>query len=605
MRWSYLVPRVLLVTLVWAFFVLAFDPLLRWGMQKSATSINGATVDVARVQTHFFPPRLEVINVGITDPDHPETNRAQFGTLSLNVDGAALAHRRLVIEEAQLLGLEFDTARLTPGEVAVKDEEDTGPSWVGIAWEGVQNRLQDVGRRWIAGALEQAKTEFDPKKLETVQLAKSLETKWETRIKLYETRLKEIEQRIEALEDGVKTKGNTLERVQAWQRVAQEVQSLIAEAQRTRNELAGLYNEAGVDVQSLTLAQGRDVQAIKKKVQVLKLDRNAITESLVGEDVVRQMQEVNLWVKIIREKFSQLTAIKKPPRSRGIDIEFSKPETGPSFVLQRLAISGVATIDKQRVPYSGTVNDITSNPKLWGKPTRFNLHMQGPHPTDIIASVDRSGDHAIWKLKLSGELPEPKSLKLGESDGLGLQIAAGNTIWEAELILDGEQLAGELSILQQSVRITPIGENRNEIQTVAFEWDERRLLQDALAAAVADVNHIDMKVTLAGTLKEPQWRVHSNLGDEVAAGLTAHMKQQFDQHQAMLLQQVDQLAQAETAKLRAKLDTRFREVAAKLNLSEGKAQQLVQQFANRPLEIGGRPLEIGGRPVNLEGLFRR
>ncbi len=36
MRWKYLIPRVVIVGLVWSFFVWAFDPILRWTLAGTA-----------------------------------------------------------------------------------------------------------------------------------------------------------------------------------------------------------------------------------------------------------------------------------------------------------------------------------------------------------------------------------------------------------------------------------------------------------------------------------------------------------------------------------------------------------------------------------------
>ena len=41
MRWSYIIPRFILLVLVWAFFFFAFDPLLKMGIVKGLEGQSG------------------------------------------------------------------------------------------------------------------------------------------------------------------------------------------------------------------------------------------------------------------------------------------------------------------------------------------------------------------------------------------------------------------------------------------------------------------------------------------------------------------------------------------------------------------------------------
>ena len=60
MRWSYIIPRLIIVGLLWGFLVYGVDPLLRYSTVQSLQTVTGAKVDVAELQTTYFPPSFSI-----------------------------------------------------------------------------------------------------------------------------------------------------------------------------------------------------------------------------------------------------------------------------------------------------------------------------------------------------------------------------------------------------------------------------------------------------------------------------------------------------------------------------------------------------------------
>ncbi len=50
MRWTYVIPRLVIVALIWAFMAFGFDPLLRYSAIQSLQAVTGAKVDIASVR---------------------------------------------------------------------------------------------------------------------------------------------------------------------------------------------------------------------------------------------------------------------------------------------------------------------------------------------------------------------------------------------------------------------------------------------------------------------------------------------------------------------------------------------------------------------------
>src|SRR5262245_36220869 len=99
MRWGYIVPRVILVAAIWAFFTYGFDPTLRLGAVFSAQKGVGAKVEIGAIKTRFNPLSLLASNVAVANRNAPGTNLIEFESLSLELSGAGLARKALIVDE--------------------------------------------------------------------------------------------------------------------------------------------------------------------------------------------------------------------------------------------------------------------------------------------------------------------------------------------------------------------------------------------------------------------------------------------------------------------------------------------------------------------------
>ncbi len=65
MRWTYLISRLLVVGLVWAFVAFGMDPLLRFSAVQTLQTVTGAKADVGNLSTTFFPPSVSIRNLAV------------------------------------------------------------------------------------------------------------------------------------------------------------------------------------------------------------------------------------------------------------------------------------------------------------------------------------------------------------------------------------------------------------------------------------------------------------------------------------------------------------------------------------------------------------
>ncbi|MCA9109720.1 MAG: hypothetical protein KDA52_07220, partial [Planctomycetaceae bacterium] len=223
LRWSYLVPRVLIATIIWAFFAFGFDPLLRYGLVSTGESIIGAKVDVASLTTQLSPPELRLSHVEMADPRRTNDNLFDFGELRVRLAGEPLLHRKYVIEEATLDGLRVNADRLSDGSLDPTEDSagegmDLGP---------LKRQLELVGLRWYDDLVATAKKELDPGSLETVQVTNAIEEEWRTRIDDLKLRIDELQERIDGMQDVTRVKGKPLEQLDAYARASDDLKQLL------------------------------------------------------------------------------------------------------------------------------------------------------------------------------------------------------------------------------------------------------------------------------------------------------------------------------------------------------------------------------------------
>ena len=101
--------------------------------RQSLTGVNGAEVNIERLDVSVFGGRASAEGIQATDPAKPTHNRVAVSKLTADVSVWDLLLGRLVLDDVELSGVAFDQARATPGEVvqapaAGEEEEAFDPS---------------------------------------------------------------------------------------------------------------------------------------------------------------------------------------------------------------------------------------------------------------------------------------------------------------------------------------------------------------------------------------------------------------------------------------------------------------------------------------------
>ncbi|MFN9049487.1 MAG: TIGR03545 family protein [Planctomyces sp.] len=564
MRWKWIVPRLLIAFSIWAFIHWGMDPLLRWTAVSALQSVTGARVDIRRVVTTFFPPSIDIQQTAVASARRRGRNLFEFDRMSLQLENRSLSQRRFVISDGRIENLQFDTWRSDDGQLekpATPVVEE--PSWA-------SEKLKELGDEWLTQLSEQARAQLDPNTLETWRLGSEVYEKWDVRFEDLTDRARDLEPRVRSLSEQFKLakEGSTVDQIEKYLEVAREADLVLQDARRLQNDLKQMAPEVRTDFESINQARLNDQQMIQQKIALLKPDGRRISQALLGRDVYLRVQEMLTWFELFRSYQSELTQQVQPPRNPGRTWPVLPVSLGPAFHARKISLSGNMSIDRDLVPWQAVLSDITSDPRLLGKPAVLEASAAGPRPLQLKYTVDATTD--VLRSELTAELRDPQGFALAAGRRQKARFEAGlsNLTWTAEVALTGNDMSGFIQLV-------------SDIDRLSFEAsdDVRPEILEAANEALHDIQSLDVVLALTGTLQKPDIVLSTELGDQIASGIQTAVMHQLDRARARLLEEADRQATAQLARLRTRFGEEYNRLAKENEQLITQVQEVTQLLA--------------------------
>ncbi len=600
MRWTYILPRAILIGLVWAFFKFGFDPVVRHGMVYSGQRAARAKVEIADLATTFFSPSLTASKIAVADRKHPGTNLVEFSDLRGKVELQPFLKKSFIVEEATVSGMKWGTKRADSG-LLPGDEPDLSDDTDSEMVDKLKQELLSRGKDWLAGLADRAKLDFDPNQFETVRLGQELEERWPKEFDQYDEALDALKARVDALRKSVNVKGsNELEKLQRYGKATQEAEQVLRELETFRVQIGQTMRQAKADLDALKDAQGHDLKKIKEKADLLNLDPNEVTELLLGPVLTSRLETTIGWAKFLRERIRLATDEPKPERQRGEFITFSRKEELPLLLIRLLNIDGEGEFSGERLGFKGTVSGITTNPKIHGKPIVIRMNASGidgsmtdskTAPLTLASHADNgeaqdtatgaltvqlkaifdfTGDTPKQQLVLSYKEPRPDHQEIGKPESIQLAMASRDTSCLANINLDGDDLSGKIHFRQALESITA------KLGTKRFKGDEIALT--VIRDVVSGIHKVDADMQISGSMLKPKFQLHSSLGTDLSSGLNTAFARQLENARQDMLVRFDREAAKRTDKLNQLYDEQLEKLTGKLQFQKSDIQNLAQTF---------------------------
>lgn len=595
LRLGYVLPRLALLAALYLLAEHGSGWALRWAIVGAGERAVGARVELDRAEVSVLKTRVSLAGFRAADPGDPMTNAVEFDRLELDFDSNALLRRKLVADHGSLRGLRFGAPRETSGALEARTDSPASeaPAWLA----GATGAAARGAEAWVADL--EAKFSGEVGDLASVRLVNDLRERWPKRFQGLAAEAEALEAEVRQLKALAKeARANPLRHADFLSRAPQLAASLRQRLADLQAEIASLPADVAADREQVEVARRRDEALLRQRLQVDQLDPQALTTALLGESVAGPLRELVAWV-----RWSRAMAPAKPkadrltPRSRGVDVRFAGVAERPDLLVRELTLEGAARVGGRPVELRGLVSDFTTVPSLHGEPMRVAMTATGGLPMEIRATIDRTAAVPRDELLIDCPMLGLPGATLGQADRFALKVAPSSASLSVSLRVEGEQLAGEVQVVQDQVSLTPVvGAQAGKVMA---------RLGEGLSDSLASVSRPATRVTIGGTLDRPDVDIWSTLGPAVAQSLQgAAMSIARDEGQRQLAN-----AQQKVAAEMASLDRLVGETLGKLTAQvEAPRQEIERLAANAIGEQLGRGTsafeQLGKRLPLADSLFK-
>ncbi|WP_286843683.1 TIGR03545 family protein, partial [Idiomarina sp. UBA4206] len=321
----------LLVAISWLFL----DTIIKVTLEHTMGRLNGAEVNIERVEHRWVPLSLTVAGVQVTDPNAPQNNRVQIGEASADISPTELVLGRTLIEQLTMTGIRVNQPRESEGEVYVLPDKEDMQGWANQSWDKLTMSLPSVDEivsqvdLRTEKVIEEAKTAYEQQEQEVKAAQEALPS--EEKIKEYEQKIKQItEGKVEGL-------GDIAARKKALDELKESIRADKEAVSNFRDEVKQAKDVVQQQISELKNAPGNDIDRIKSFFSMDGSGLQNVTGLLLG-DKARE------WSKYVLLAYEQLgpmlarsdnSATVEPVRGEGQRISFADDNAPPEFLIKK------------------------------------------------------------------------------------------------------------------------------------------------------------------------------------------------------------------------------------------------------------------------------
>ncbi len=579
-RWSYLLPRLLMLALLGLALVLGLDPLLRWSIVQSGQSLTGAKVELADLQSSLVRGQIHLGHFRAANPKHPERNLFEADEAFLTVDTRALLLGRVVIKDGQIRGVRLDGQRATSGALDGPDRPTAAESGKSLVeW------LSELGRLLHDPVVEN---------FESVGVTKELIERWPKEYEAAEAEARQLRDRVQSLRANYEqARKKPLDNLDAVRRVVTDVAGIRNDLERLKLKAAQLAAQAKDDQQRVEYARRRDVGRIQEALRLARIDTEMVTEYLLGPEMAPYVTSLVDWAKWSKDWLDVAGDPPQPARARGTNFVFPRDPPAPDWLVERLAISGEAKLGSYPTPFEGVLTHLTSQQKITGQPAHLVIQLAGRHPARLDVVADARGERPKHSLVFDCPNIQLGQRSLGNDRSVTVTVDEGRAHLWMELTIVDQQLDGRIVWKQDDIRFGAVVGDRLGGPRAA------RLV----ATALRESTNLHTQLDIRGPFDRPKWKIHANLGPQLVEGLEAAARQELaDRRDALLARLHVEVAQ-EVTRLNSKIYEEQQKILGQLQVGEQVLNELQQlAAATGVLDPLKRKLESTGIQQKIDAL---
>lgn len=591
-RWEAIIPFTVLCILIVAYFHFFFDSHLRKAMEWGGYKAMGSEVNVAKVQTSFFNASLLIQGIEVTNAENPTHNSVEIGDIRFSMIWDALLRAKVVINEAAIEQIKFNTKRKHIGKVKPPEPPSNEPGFVDELSQKALGKVSEKGEGNILGDAIALLTGTDvnvqleklKESLPSKAMIESFEKDLKAKEKGWDARLKTLPQDkdLKVLNDRLnRIKYKDFKTPQELQNSIQELDTLVKDGERMYKQVEVTANDLGSELKGIESQYKQiekqvqtDIKSLEQHFRIPNLDAKSITQSLFA-DYLNPYKDKFFRYKSMAEKYIPPNLLNKKkaeegeiviqphPREEGISYEFGRPNSYPLYWVKRTGISSQAGADPNAGNIKGEIRDITSNQKIIGRPTIATLEGDFPNMdifgfftkivldyTKAISEVQYDISVAKYKLSAAELVTTPEvSIAFDEAQG-------------------GMHLKGFMrGFKEMSIHL------ENKFSNIAYKISSNNEIADDILKKVFEgIPLVTLDIKGSGNFPRLPLSINSNLGPEIQKGFEKQIQAKINETR----KKIELAVTEEIAKQKAMIDNQIKALRQQFDGEVKKTQAQVE-----------------------------
>ena len=116
-RWQGVLAFAMLGALVGGYLILFLDGMIERGIEEKGSEAAKTQIDIGSLSTSLLAQSVDLSGIKVANPDNNMENLVQFENLSVDLDGAKVVSRKIVIDDLEAHGIRLNQKRAYPAEL--------------------------------------------------------------------------------------------------------------------------------------------------------------------------------------------------------------------------------------------------------------------------------------------------------------------------------------------------------------------------------------------------------------------------------------------------------------------------------------------------------
>jgi uncharacterized protein (TIGR03545 family) len=543
------------VTVFLVYFLFA-NTIIKAILESKLGESYGAEVNIDEFDHSLFPTTVTLKGIALTNPTKPAYNQVFVGEANADVALAPLLKDEVIVNNLNLLEVQFDTQRAAPGEVyRVPERSLSFDEMKAKAKEAVPSVDELLERNPLktTAAIEQAKATYDTYGAGLKEEYEALPDK--SRIDYYKTQIAQLK------ETDYKDPQALVQAKSAFDKLKEEIQADRTLISRFTEKASDAKAALSASAEALKNAPKEDYALLKGVIAGDQDALSQVTYFVFGDKAAEYTEYLMAAMQIV------MPLIQGEEKSEA-------PADIPSILVKEANVS----VLWQNESITSKWNNITNVHEVFGNPTTFTIEAAGDLLKSFTSSgefwIDANGVDASQVWQLAGVNMSDVSFSTNEALNAVLKSALMKT-------------TGSMKVTDNMLS----GTGEVDLQKLVMEATGTSDITSAIAKALQGLNSLNMTMLLDGTLSNPGFNIKSDLDNQLAQAalsqLTDSQKGKLDELNTKLNSMVgnqQSLLSGELVDVNSMLSAAQGDNAALQELLQAKLDSVVEQQKNKLLD---------------------